>query len=162
MYWLLSPRVLIAIALVGILSFTHFAAYRGGKAAVRAEWDKDIAVRAEAALKAEQAARAKEQALTQARQQTEVKYVEEKRKAAAAAAAAKSDLDRLRDTLAAPGGETCRDPGAASRVAGASRLESELLGHCAQALTDLAAEADRLEARIVGLQAYVKDVCLAK
>lgn len=163
MYWLLNPRVWVALILLGFLASTHFVAYRSGKATVRAQWDKDIAVRAEAALKAEQEARAKEQALAKARQQTEVKYVEEKRKAAVAASAAKSELDRLRDAIAAaPGCPAPADPSAATRAAGAARLELELLGNCATALTDLAAEADRLETRIVGLQTYVRNVCLAK
>lgn len=164
MYWLLNPRVWAALVLAAFLAFTHFTAYRSGRAHVRAAWDKDIAVRAEASLKAEQEARAKEQALIKSRQQAEVKYAEEKRKAAAAAAGAKSELDRLRDELAqpAPARSTPSDPAAAERAAGAARLERELLGACATALTDLASEADRLEARIVGLQAYVKNVCLAK
>ncbi len=35
---LLNPRVILALALVALLSFTHFTAYRKGKATVRAEW----------------------------------------------------------------------------------------------------------------------------
>jgi hypothetical protein len=35
---LLNPRVLIVLALAALLSFSHFTAYRKGKATVRAEW----------------------------------------------------------------------------------------------------------------------------
>lgn len=35
---LLNPRVLIVLALAALLSFTHFTAYRKGKATLRAEW----------------------------------------------------------------------------------------------------------------------------
>lgn len=112
---------------------------------------------------AEQSFRKKEQQLVRNRQQVEAKYVDEKRKAATAALAAESALDGLRNELSKP--TACAapsDPAAAERVAGAARLERQLLGACAEALTNLAAEADGLEARIVGLQAYVRDVCLKR
>ena len=35
---LLNPRVLLMLALAALLSFTHFTAYRKGKATLRAEW----------------------------------------------------------------------------------------------------------------------------
>ena len=35
---LLNPRVLLMLALAALLSFSHFTAYRKGKATVRAEW----------------------------------------------------------------------------------------------------------------------------
>lgn len=36
---LLNPRVLLALALTAFLAFTHFSAYRTGRAAVRADFD---------------------------------------------------------------------------------------------------------------------------
>lgn len=160
MYWLLNPRVWVAAALVAILAGTHFTAYRGGKSAVRSAWDKEKAELTAKALAAEQAVRQKEQALVAQRQQAEKRYVEEKRKAATAALAAESALDGLRNELAARDRDLASaDSAASSRADGGARLERELLGSCATALTELAAEADRLEARIVGLQAYVKQVC---
>lgn len=161
MYWLLNPRVWVAAVLLVVLGATHFTAYRSGKAVVRAQWDKERAELAAKALDAERAARRKEQALVAERKKLEDKYVEDKRKADAAAAGARTELDRLRDAIAgAPGCPAAADPAAAGRAAGAARLELELLGACATALTDLAAEADRLETRVVGLQQYVKQVCL--
>lgn len=161
MYWLLNPRVWVAAVILVVLGATHFTAYRGGKATVRAAWDKERAELTAKALEAEQAARKKEQELVTQRQKLEEKYAQDKRKAAAAAAGAQSELDRLRDAIAAaPSCQAGADPAAAGRAAGAARLELELLGACATALTDLAAEADRLETRVVGLQQYVKQVCL--
>ena len=163
MYWLLSPRVWVAAALLVVLGATHFTAYRSGKAVVRAQWDKERAELATKALDAERAARKKEQALAAERKKLEDRYAQDKRKAADAAAGAQSELDRLRDALAAaPSCPATANPAAASRAAGAARLEFELLGACATALTDLAAEADRLETRVVSLQSYVKEVCLKR
>jgi hypothetical protein len=36
---LLNPRAWLALVLAGFLAFTHFSAYRAGKAAVRADFD---------------------------------------------------------------------------------------------------------------------------
>lgn len=162
MLYLLDPRMWIAAALIVATIVSHTAVYRAGKASVRAEWDKDIAARTAQALEAEQKARAKEQQLVTARQQAETRYVEEKRRAATAAVGAKSELDRLRDELAAPRNPACASPTAPAGNHGGAGLESELLGHCAQALVGMAAEADRLETQVVGLQQYIKQVCLAK
>lgn len=163
MHWLLNPRVWVAAIVLVVLGATHFTAYRSGKAVVRAARDKERAELSARALQAEQQARKRERQMVAQRQKLEERYAEDKRKAAAAAAGAQSELGRLRDAIAtAPSCGAPTDPAAATRAAGASRLELELLGNCATALTDLAAEADRLETRVVGLQQYVKDVCLNK
>lgn len=157
MYWRITAALIVAALLAG----THWKAYVSGKQTVQAEWNLDIQQRTEQALAAEQAARNQEQKLVAAKQKAEAAYVNEKRKAARAAAGAQSELDRLRDSLAERGDSP--DPGSCTqpRVDGGARLEQELLGHCAGTLTRLAAEADRLETIIVGLQGYVKDVCLS-
>jgi len=85
MFALLSPRLWLAIGLAVALAVSHGMAYKSGRAAVRAEWDKDIADRTQQALKLEQAARAKEAELQTAKQKAEEAYVIEKRKAATAA-----------------------------------------------------------------------------
>jgi hypothetical protein len=105
--------------------------------------------------------------LVSERQKLEEKYVREKNKAASAAAGAESELDRLRDELATkssiPGSNpTCPSAAPSSGDHGGTGLESELLGHCAKTLVGLAAEADRLEAQVVGLQQYIKGVCLKR
>lgn len=160
MYWLLNPRVIAALVMAVVLATTHIAAYRSGSAHVRAQWEKERTQLTVKALEAEQAARKKEQALIDARQQSEKRYVDEKRKAAAAAASAQSALDGLREQLAARDrqlhpADSASGPGAD----GAARPERELLGACAQTLVGLAEEADGLKSRVFGLQEYVKEVC---
>ena len=44
---------------------------------------------------------------------------------------------------------------------GTGGLERELLGSCATALAEMAITADRLETKVIGLQSYTQDVCLA-
>ena len=155
-------RLAIIIVVISVLGATHWKAYRTGFNVSQAEVQQREAQAQQAALQAEQAARFKEQQLVAERQKTEERYVQEKRRAAVAAAGAQSELDRLRDELASAatgGSPACSNPTAAPRDHGGTRLESELLGHCATALVNLAAEADRLEAQLVGAQQYIKNVC---
>jgi len=117
---------------------------------------------AESSQKAEQSARAREQSLIQARQKAEESYAQEKRNAVAAAVRARSQLDGLRNELyaistPAPGGS---DAPAACRI-DAGTLEKQLLDQCATALVGVAEQADRLAAQVLGLQAYVRNVCVA-
>lgn len=116
---------------------------------------------AEQMQKAEKAARDREQALSVFRQQAEEKYVQEKNKAAGAASRARIELDGLRNQLYAIPSPAGKDPATALRADGRDSLERELLGACASTLVGVAAEADRLAAVVVGLQGYVKNVCLA-
>ena len=105
--------------------------------------------------------REREQALNQARQKAEERYVEKKRRATVAAGRARTELDGLRDTLYALGAPAAgQDPAAACRT-DAGALERQLLGQCAAALVGVAGEADRLAAQVLGLQGYVREVCLA-
>jgi hypothetical protein len=150
------------LVLAVVLAGTSWRAYVAGQEDVRVQWDQDKAERIALALQAEQRARTREQELVAARQQAEDQYVQLKKRAAAAAAGAQSELGRLRDELARPDGDPSGgDSGAAQRADGGARLERELLGQCAEALVGMAAEADRLEAVVVGLQGYVKQVCMA-
>ena len=159
MFALMNPRLWLAVALAVALAASHGFAYKTGRATVRAEWDKDIAERTAQALKAEQDARAKEQALQTAKQKVEVNYAAQKKRDAVALSHAQSELDQLRVTLSAVSSSTGQDTGTTARTDGAGRLERELLGNCAQSLTELAREADRLETKLVGLQGYVREVC---
>lgn len=147
-------RSIIIAVVVATVSFSHYFVYNKGREAIQAKWDKDKLVQTEQALQ-------KQQQLQIEKQKSDERYADEKRKAAVAVNAAKSELDRLRDALANRGEESassCTVPGTNGRAG----LEQELLGQCATTLVAMAAEADRLEAIIVGLQSYVKNVCLAK
>lgn len=142
------------------------AAVAGGLWRVYVKGDTAGYTRAQAeyqaqALEAERQARAAEKRMAETRTEVEKRYAQETRAAAAAADAARSELDQLRVELAgSSGGSTPSNPAAPGRPDGATGLVHELLGHCAEALTGLAGEADRLEARVVGLQAYIRGVCL--
>lgn len=163
MWYLLNPKVWIAAVVLVALGTTHFAAYRKGRAVVTAEWNQEKAANTAKLLEQERSFRKKEQALVAAKSAAEKRYANEKRKAATAASSAQSALDGLRDVIAERDRAVSgADSAASARVNGGAGLERELLGNCAAALTELAAEADRLEARIVGLQSYVKQVCAAK
>ena len=111
--------------------------------------------------KAEQAARSREHDMLAARQKAEERYELEKRKAAVAGSRARSELDGLRNELYAISPPSPKDPAAPLRADGRASLERELLGSCASTLVGLAAEADRLAAVVVGLQSYVKNVCVS-
>lgn len=116
---------------------------------------------AQSLQKAEEAARRREHDLLAARQKAEDQYELEKRKAAGAATRARAELDGLRNELYAISPANPKDPAAALRADGRAALERELLGSCASTLVGVAAEADRLAAVVVGLQNYVKQVCVA-
>jgi len=160
MFALFSPRLWLAVALAVALAASHGFAYKTGKGVVRADWDRDIAERTAAALKAEQDARAKESALVAAKQKVEVQYAAQKKRDAVAIAGAQSELDGLRNALAARDSQAGTNTTPIAGIDGAPRLERQLLGQCATALTQLAETADGLETRIVGLQGYVREVCL--
>lgn len=117
---------------------------------------------AQSLQRAEELARKREHDLLAARQKAEDQYDLEKRKAAAAVTRSRSELDGLRNELYAISPPGAKDPSAALRADGRAGLERELLGSCASTLVGVAAEADRLAAVVVGLQGYVKEVCLAK
>lgn len=148
-------RSIAAIIVIVVVSFSHYFAYNKGKEVVHNLWTKDKLEQTEAAL-------AKQQHLQIEKQKAEEQYVKEKRKAAVAATNAKSELDRLRDELTNRSREESVSSCTDTRVDAGAGLERELLGHCATTLVSMAAEADRLETVVVGLQSYVKNVCLAK
>ena len=113
--------------------------------------------------KSTEAARAQEQALGVAKQKAEEAYAIEKRKAAVAARNARSELDGLRNELYAlpvPTSNSSANPAPSARVNGIT-IERQLLGECAATLVEVAAGADSLAAQLIGLQGYVRNVCVA-
>jgi hypothetical protein len=111
--------------------------------------------------KSTEAARAQEQALSAAKQKAEEAYALEKRKAAVAARSARAELDGLRNELyAIPAPIAGANPTTPVRTDGSS-IERRLLGECAAALVEVAAGADLMAAQLIGLQGYVRNVCVA-
>lgn len=144
---------LIAVALIaGGLWWMRHGAYKAGAESVRQEY-------AAAATKAAIAAMKTQERLQEAVQRIGEKNEQTKRQNAAAAAGAEHELGSLREQLAA---RDRADASAASAASGAdaARAERELLGSCAGALVGMAQEADRVEAKLSGLQDYVRSVCL--
>lgn len=155
MSWLIGLpnwRMWLALVVVIGVATSHWFAYRAGSDHVKQDYQARAA-------KLERQAREREHALAAAKQKVEEAYESHKAKAARAAVGARTELDRLRDTLTAratTGAATaCACPDAAPAP------ERKLLGECAQAATDLAGEADRLAAQLTGLQGYVRSVCTA-
>jgi len=108
-----------------------------------------------------EAARAQEHALSTAKQKVEEAYAIEKRKAAVAARSARAELDGLRNEIyALPAPAPGANPPALPRTDGAT-IERRLLGECATALVEVASGADLMAAQLIGLQSYVRNVCVA-
>lgn len=145
---ILNWRVIATFLVAVLLTATHWKFYVLGKHAVIDQ------IRIEAAAN-EKAARAREHALVAAKQKAEEAYEAKKLTNRRAIAGAQSELGRLRDTLAA---RAATQTAPACTRTDAATTERELFGQCAQALTDVAAEADRHAATVTGLQSYIKAV----
>ena len=144
---LLGWRFWFALSLVAGLTLSHAVAYRAGKANVRAEWTA-------AKLADSEAARQKEKGKTIANAKVDHDFQAEKTRRIAA----ERNLDNgLRDfTAAIP--PPSNDTAATTRDHGTGGLVNQLLSECASHLVGLAKEADRLEGKVVALQAYIAEV----
>jgi hypothetical protein len=132
---LLNWRVLAALALAGMLAFTHLTAYRKGEHAVKAEWDESVASANAESRRLEQARqrRADEAAQMAAQREARIR---------ADAAHARASADSLRDDLRAANDYAKESRAAAERTAG---VATELLGECSNALVDMGEAADRAD-----------------
>lgn len=139
-------------ACVGLLATGAYAEHwRAGRAAAIQQAEE----RAQA-LEAQQEAQRITARLNAQSQKVQDDYAKRAQVARADAAAARNELDGLLDSLKAP---TSSDPAnAASGVAGAAAVYSDVLGSCASALTRLAAEADERSEKLTALQEWVKGV----
>jgi len=143
------------VALLGLLLVaSHWKVYHLGRTLKQAEFNQAVAA-------ATERAREREQALVKAKNESEVRYAQLKKRNETDAVGTRSALDSLRQELALSGAAPSDAPTSPGAY-GTGGLERELLGHCAATLASLAAEADRLEAKVIGLQGYVKNVCMSK
>ncbi len=152
---LLSPRVWLALALAGVLAFSHFTVYRSGKATVRAEWDAAKVVQLAALADAEKAARAKEQSLQSKVTEAVNAGAKRTQKANADAAAVRRTADSLRDDLARARADM---PGATCEsVRKRADTYADVFGRCAAEITELAGRCDRISVdRDTLIQAWPK------
>lgn len=148
---LLSPRFWLVLALVGLLAFVNHRGFQRGKAAVQAVWTADK-------LAASEATRQREKALTIASTKVDYALQQSKKRDLAAGRAAADSLRSFKAAIAAKPDDTPTPSGAVGR----GGLERELLGSCATSLAELAITSDRLETKVVGLQGYVRDVCMSQ
>jgi hypothetical protein len=144
---ILSPRLWLAMALAGLLAFTHYRAFKGGGAAVQAVWDAEK-------LAASEASRQREKALTIANQGVDRAYqIDKKRRA---------DIERattasLRDFNAAVAereytGASC----------GADDPYRAIASECAAAIEQLDRYAQSVAGKAKALQGYTREVCLTQ
>ena len=154
MYWFLNWRLWAALVVAFFLAGTHWKAYTEGGKSVQAAWDADKAREAAEKIAAIQQARKKEQDLNDKVRKVSNDYQREK---AAHDATAVQLNDSLRQFEIANGGAG-KDSTSTAGANGTGGLESELLGNCARTLVLLGKEADRLEAKVLGLQAYISAI----
>lgn len=144
-------------ALVACVAWGGFNFHRAKtQTAARAVAEQAAAVQAVAA--AEQAkAREREAELNEATRKAADAYRSDLARRAAAAAAVRADRDRLLDAVAATPGTCAAAPGAAaaSGIDGAAALRV-VVRECTAALSQVAEAADAADARLIGLQDYVR------
>lgn len=143
---LLNPRVLLALALAAFLAFTHFAAYRSGKAVVRADFDAYKIEQAAAAQKAQAEAKAKEQAWQDAADATTKVKDDQIRTINARLDSALRELRKRPDRPAVvpENTSTCRS----GTGAGLYRPDAEFLAGLAASAARVAAERDACYATV--------------
>lgn len=145
MFFLLNPRVWLALALAAALAFTHGFAYKTGRAAVRSAWDAEK-------LALSEKARLDERARTVANEGVDRAYQLEKAKRLAADRLAG---DRLRDLTAALARADTAAP------SGGDDPRPTIAGECAGRLAALDSYAGKLAVQVGALQDYAKRVCVS-
>ena len=152
----LNPWVLLGVA--AFLAVSHGTSYVKGREhggdSVSVEWNKAK----EAQRANDDAERSKKEAKdaeTRAiLEQKDKEYVAEKKRNATAAANADAALSRLRERIAAVTSNDLSDRTSPSSGVDGLRAIGDVFGECATVVGRLAGEADRLETKIRGLQAY--------
>lgn len=151
--WAINETILKVVLAAALIVAAAVGVYWAGYQAAESKW-------AQRQLAAEQAARTKEQALSEQRAKIERAYAAAKSDARAAAKSADVELERMRDQLARADSRQCA--ATEPRVDEAHRATRDILSACSTALVRMAAEADEIRLMADGLQAYVRDVCAAK
>ena len=135
------------IAAFLVLIVAVFASgYKVGHYVVTSEWTKERLSAANERISQQRAARAQTERLMAANQGIDRELQKQKARNAADALAADNALRLFNDTL-----DSLRIPGdtaTSSGTNGTEGLVSELLGHCAGTLAELAREADAIEAAL--------------
>ena len=152
---LLNWRIWALAGILVVVAATHWKAYSMGGAEARTELaERNAELMAEAATQSEQN-RKTEQAMAAKLRKAQDDYAKLQKLNADSA----RDLDRVRgDFQTAINSRCTANPTAPGCADAGGGLERELFGHCASALSELAVQADRLETKVIGLQAYIKSI----
>lgn len=152
---LLNWRIWALAGILVVVAATHWKAYSMGGAEARAELaERNAELMAESVTQSE-ANRKTEQAMAAKLRKAQDEYAKLQKLNADSA----RDLDRVRgDFQTAINSRCTANPTAPGCADAGGGLERELFGHCASALSELAVQADRLETKVIGLQAYIKSI----
>lgn len=131
MLYLLNPRVLIALAIVAALAFSHLMAYRKGSANVKAEWTLSVA-------NANAEARSLERARQRRAEEAGVLAAAREARLRADAARAAGALAGLRDELTRLSGRSESSPAPDPTI----RTLGDILQACADEYRSVAEQAD--------------------
>ena len=145
---------LIAIFLA-VFAFAGFQTFRLG--AAKEELAKIKLETAQAVADAQAHAREVETKWADGTRKAAETYAKNLDDAKRSAAGARTELDGLRDILAAAPASAASSPTSRGVVA-AGGPEYELLGNCAATLQAMAEAADRLEQKVIGLQDWAKSI----
>ena len=149
-WWKLAATGAVVVVIAGGAWKLRHGGLVDGRNEVRTEWNAEKLASNENARLREQAALKNNERVDRDYQTSKNRLIADKRVLD----------DSLRDLQAAIGAATA--PRSSSGNYGTGGLERELLGHCATTVAELAITADRLEAKVVGLQSYITNVCLIK
>ena len=155
---LLNPKVWFELACVavvaGLLWYAYHWAYMNGFKAEEAEFNAYKVQVVASALAAQKAADSDKSAFQTSLENLTDAYIKEKSAHVATATSAANSLRDLQTALAAARSASASNPATPGSTDGTAGSISELFGTCATTLVKLAEEADTLEERVVGLQAY--------
>lgn len=147
-----------AWGLAAVLAWGGFQKHRATSATKAAAVAEQRAAVESATVQAEAGARQREHELTTTTTKAADAYRSNLATAQRAAAAARTDLDRLRDAVgSAPACRADSASGAAGRVDGADAFRV-VVRECSAALSEMAEVAGDREARVTGLQDYIKAI----
>ena len=154
-----------AVATVAGIAVGLTQGWRYGErmAALERDWSRERAAISDSARQAEAANRQTETRMQEAVENERSESRAREAQYADAAAGARAERDRLRQQLAAAGrgSGTSQDPSTGPGLDGTPGNAAVLrfvVGQCVDRYIDVAAEADRLGARLMGLQGYVRAI----
>ena len=156
---LLNWRTWAGIAAAIALAGSHWFAWHQGGLSERLEFERYVSEQKTAHIADLEAARAKEQALQLTNAKVIHDYQALKRTSTDSAASAKSERMRLLAALAALAARAATTDSTTGPRADADPTE-RVLRESVERYQEVAGDADRLSDQVIGLQAYVRGVCV--